>query len=233
MSDPVRRLKTYGRDLGSIPISRIPRELEKVCFICVNTYTSFRLNLGTGPISDAVAFAKCLKTFGHEVYFINNPHSRNFLKYLDAFFQATSNELVLYYVGQGTSSDSDEDEDVQKNEAFAFDDGIITNDELANHIAENKQGNCRVILVTDIGSPGSIWDIRGTECHGAQIPDNVLSISASPDTSCAKQTQVNRQEEGIFTYNLTKILKKNPMITPRELQAQMKPILRKYQQVFS
>ncbi|KAK8853757.1 hypothetical protein M9Y10_016300 [Tritrichomonas musculus] len=230
MSDPTRRLKEYGRDLGSIPISRIPKEMEKVCFICVNTYTSYRLNLGTGPINDAVSFAKCLKQYDYEIFFQNNPHSRNFLKYLDEFFKNTTNELVLYYVGHGTSLlDLDEDSDPTK-DAFIFDDGKIAQDTLVDHISQYKNPNQKLVLVNDSCYPGSIWDIK----DAGSFPPNIMSLCASADSQTAKlQTLVNAQEAGIFTHNMTKILKKNPSMTPRELQAQMKPILRKYQQTFS
>ena len=234
MSDPVRRLAEYGRDLGSIPISRLPKELERAAFICVNTYTSYRLNLGTGPMNDAVSFAKCLKAYGFEIFFMHNPHSRNFLKYLDAFFKNTQIELVLYYVGHGTSvTDTDGDENDRKDEAFVFDDGVIADDVLIDHLIDCKNPNNKLVLVTDACHSGTIWDIQAGSVHGRQLPDNIMSISAANDAQTAKQTMINSQEQGIFTYHLTKTLKKNPSMTPRELQASMKSALRKYQQSFS
>ncbi|OHT08161.1 Clan CD, family C14, metacaspase-like cysteine peptidase [Tritrichomonas foetus] len=234
MSDPVRRLKEYGRDLGTIPISRLPTEIEKAAFICVNTYTSYRLSLGTGPMNDAVSFAKCLKSSGYQIYFLHNPHSRNFLKYLDAFFKNTTYELVVYYVGHGTSvTDTDREESDRKDEAFVFDDGVIVDDVLIDHLIDNKNPDNKLILVTDACHSGSIWDIQGGNVHGRELPPNIMSISAANDAQTAKQTMINRQEQGIFTYNLTKTLKKNPSMTPRELQASMRTILRKYSQSFS
>jgi hypothetical protein len=103
MVDPVRQLKTYGRDVLGIPLCNLPSSLRKAAFLCVNTYTSYRLALGTGPIRDAVTLAKVLKNFGFEIFFLHNPHVRNFLKYLDVFFRVTSETFLLYYVGRGMS----------------------------------------------------------------------------------------------------------------------------------
>jgi hypothetical protein len=48
MANPVRQLKIYGRDIAGIPLPRIPPSFNKAAFLCINTYTSFRLALGAG-----------------------------------------------------------------------------------------------------------------------------------------------------------------------------------------
>lgn len=230
-TDAVRRLKTYGRDLSTIPLSRVPAEMEKACFICVNTYTSYRLNLGTGPLNDAVTFAKAMKNFGYQIYFLHNPHCRNFLNYLDKYFANTTQELVVYYVGHGTSvKDLDKDEADGYDEAFVFDDGNIIDDDLITHLIDNKHPDNEIVLVTDACHSGSIWDIQGGDIKGRKLPNRIMSISAANDKQTAKQTMINRAEQGIFTYNLSKILKKNPSITPPQLQSEMRKALRQYGQ---
>lgn len=233
-ADPIRRLKTYGRDLSSIPVSRLPQTCDKACFICVNTYTSYRLNLGTGPINDAVNIAKCVKPFGYEVYFVHNPHRRTFLQYLDKFFSATQKNLVFFYVGHGTyQTDKNGDEADGQDEAFVFDDGNITDDELVTHLIDNKNPNNVVTLITDACHSGTIWDLQGGDVKGRRLPDKVISISAASDSQTAKQTSINRAEQGIFTYNLTKTVKKNPCITPNELKTTLRKALRTYGQTFT
>ena len=39
------------------------------------------------------------------------------------------------------------------------------------------------------------------------MPSNVLSISAANDKQTAKQTVIDRKEQGIFTVNFGKVLK--------------------------
>jgi hypothetical protein len=64
MADPLRELKSFGRDVAGIPLARLPKSFKNVAFLCVNTYTSYRLNMGTGPITDALSFAECIKPLG-------------------------------------------------------------------------------------------------------------------------------------------------------------------------
>jgi hypothetical protein len=233
MGDPVRTLKSLGRDIASIPLSRLPTAIEKAAFLCVNSYTSYRLSLGTGPINDAVSFAKLMKQYGFEIYFMHNPHCRNFLKYLDAFFKATSKELVIYYVGHGTNvRDTSGDEADGQDEAFVFDDGFIVDDDLITHLSDNKNPDSEVVLVTDACHSGTIWDIQAGNVKGRQLPPGVISISAAADAQTAKQTMIDRVDQGVFTYNLCKTLKSEPYLTPNELAAKMKTILKKYQQTF-
>lgn len=234
MSDPVRRLKTLGHDISSMPVSRIPKDMGKICFICVNTYTSYRLNLGTGPVNDAVSLAKRVKACGYEVYFIHNPHSRNFLKYLDVFFQNTAEELIVYYVGHGTTvSDTNGDEEDGHDEAFVFDDGNIVDDVLIEHLIDCKHPDSKLILITDACHSGSIWDIQGGCVHGRELPKRIISLSAASDRQTAKQTMIDRQEQGIFTSNMTKLLKAEPELSPNALAPKMRAQLRKFGQTFT
>jgi hypothetical protein len=229
MSDPIRVLKTYGRDVGAIPFSRVPTAFPKAAFLCVNTYTSYRLNLGTGPINDAVSLAKVVKAYGFEIYFMHNPHARNFLKYLDLFFKATSGHLLVYYVGHGTSFS---ESGTHQEEAFIFDDGRIPEDELVDHLIELKNPTCEITLITDACHEGTIWDIQEGSVRGKQLPPNVISLSACNDPTIPKKSENERLEQGIFTYNLTKILKGVSEITPTELAPAMNTILRNHAQKF-
>jgi hypothetical protein len=141
-----RELKTFGRDLAAIPFSRVPTTMKNVAFLCANTYTSHRLNLGKGPINDGLSFAKCLKNYKYEICFILNPHCRNFLSYLDLFFKNADN-LVVFYGGDGTTVRDIDHEAGGQDEAFVFDDGTIRDDDLITHLIDNKKPGSHVILV--------------------------------------------------------------------------------------
>lgn len=231
-SDPIRKLKSYGHDLSAMAMSRIPKNIVRCGFICVNTYRSYRLNLGTGPINDAVSIAKALKTyFGFEVYFLHNPTSKTFLKYLDFMLQNTDDHLVFFYVGHGTTlKDTQGDENDGYDEAFVFDDGNIVDDVLIDHLIKNKREDNYITLITDACHSGSIWDIQGGNVHGRQLPQNIISIAAAADSQTSKQTMIDRLEQGVFTSNLAKCLKKQQDITPNQLKTAMKKILRSYGQ---
>jgi hypothetical protein len=105
--DLVRELKRAGHDLCQIPLARLPGSIDNAASLCVSSYQSYRSNLGTGPINDVVLFARCLKSFHFDIYFVHHSHAVNFLHYLDAFVVAVSKQLVIYYVGQGTKARTD------------------------------------------------------------------------------------------------------------------------------
>jgi hypothetical protein len=232
MADPIRDLKEVGRDLSAIPIARIPATIDKAAFLCVNTYTSYRLNLGTSPINDALLFARKLKKFGFMIYFVHNPHARNFLRYLDVFFRNVTGQLVLFYVGQGNGATA-EDGSPSTEEAFVFDDGPVYEEDLITHLIENKNDTSEVILVTDACHSGTIWDIQDGTVKGRELPPGVISISAATDEQSARQITIGRTEYGLFTHTLVKALKENPEITPEDLSAKMRGVIRSRGQNFS
>lgn len=233
MSDPVRQLKTYGRDLAGTHISRLPRNLSRCCFICVNSYRSYRQNIGVTPIQDAVSIAKCLKYFEYEVYFIHNPHCQYFMDYLNYFIAHTGQHLVIYYEGQGTTAE-DLDRTIQHayDDAFTFDDGSVDDEEFIDSLCSLKNPDCKVTLITDTCRANTMWNLTGTELKGRQIPPGVLTMSAVPTESTSKQMMALAQQQGIFTFNMTKELKLNPKITVNQLAAKMAPVMGEFAQEF-
>jgi hypothetical protein len=190
--------------------------------------------MGTGPIVGAISFAECLKSFGFEIYFMHNPHAETFLRYLDAFFKATTDQLVVYYVGHGTGIfDTDDTVSHRDDEAFVFDDGIIIEDDLLSHLTANKNPSNELILITDACHSGTIWDIQGQLEKGRELPPQIISISATSDTTVARQTVINRQDQGLFTANLTKALTSTPTLTPNDLAGRLKGTLTRYLQNFT
>lgn len=231
MDDPVRRLKMIGRDLNDIEIECIPDDLERVCFICVNTYTSYRLNLGVIPINDAVNWAKCMARYEYQVFFLHNPHSRNFLDYLDILFKKVTKHLVFYYVGHGISFECTLGYDESTyNKAMVFDDGSISDGQLIQDLISYKNPQSVITLITDSCRAGTIWDMQSHDLNGKTLPPNIMTISASSGTQTDRQTALLSEEHGVFTHNITKLLKLNPNLTPNELESKMKAILKAYKQ---
>jgi hypothetical protein len=234
MVDPIRELKSFGRDIASLAIARVPQNLDKAALLCVNTPTSFRKNLGKTPINDAVAVAKSLKEYGFDIFFICNPHARNFLKYLDALLRGTSGQLVVFYVGHAMATSDFEPGELQ-DKAFIFDDGAILDDEVVTHLIDNKNSSSEVILITDACLPGSIWDIQDGVVKGRELPPGVMSISAVSDGPSAKQRAVQPLEQSVFTSSLVKLLESEAALelTPEGLARELKPVLAKYSQTLS
>ena len=231
---PGRLLGLGCIDLKKLSVSSMPSTNDKIGFLAVNTYIGTRYSLGEGPMNDAVSMAKMLTRAGYKVYFIENAKKSNFLEWLRYFFKSTSNHLISYYVGHGTTTvDKTGDEADGKDEAFFFEDGILVDDILIETLIDNKHQESTLTLITDACHSGSVWDIQGGNVKGRQLPSNIISISAASDKQTAKQTMVDREEQGIFTSGIKKLQKFNTDITPNEIRTQLGNQLKKYQQTIN
>lgn len=225
-NDPIRRLETMGHDVAKIPVSRIP-STRKVALIVLNCYKSYRGNLGTAPINDSVTFGKLMKNFDFEIYILQTPHVKNFLPTIDKFLQNTTEQLVFYYAGQPLV-DLDETDGVDYN--FQFDDGNISQAELAQHIADNKNPSSQFVIMTTRAPMSSIFAFNDDGVvDGVQLPEKCLSICAVRDEKYAMtQTMTMANDEGIFTFTLCNVLKDVKDCTPNMLKDKMKKTIKTY-----
>ena len=233
--DPIRRLKEIARDLQAIPIEMV-RDMDKAFMICINTYKSFKLNLGSSPINDAFQLARIVKQAGYEVFFIHNPHAAIFLKYFDAFLQRTHGHLIFLYVGRGTSvEDLNGDELDGYDEALVFDDGNIIDDVLVTHLERCKNPDNILTLLTDASHKDTIWDMEEKAANGQPIPPRVRSLSAETKLATVTVTPeaCRRVEQGAFAQGLTRCLRGDPKASPNDMKAQMESILREAGQVYT
>lgn len=221
-----RKLASTGTDISKMSAYRLPEGLEKAALLCVNTYKGTRYDLGDGPANDGLTMAKLLKTYGFPIYYCLNPTKSKFLTFFNHFIKNTSQHLVFYYVGHGTyQTDTSGDETDRNDEAYVFSNGNIIDDDLLKNLS-NKNQDLKVTLVSDCCHSGTIWDL-GTAKDSAP---NSISIGAANDKQTAKQTVVDRLEQGMFTYNTKKLLTKEPELSPKELQTKIRTYLKKYAQ---
>lgn len=224
-------ITSIGKDITYTSMSEMPTGLKKVGFCIINTYEGTRISLGEGPMNDGYNMAKCLKRFGYDVYYVLNAKSKNFKQKFAYFLSQTVDELVVYYVGHGTNvRDLDGDEADGYDEAIVFVDGNVIDDELIEIIIKNKNAKNKTCLVSDCCHSGSIWDIQSGNYRNRVLPENLISLSASNDKQTAKQTVVERKEQGMFTYYMNKLLKTEPKLTPVQLKNKLTTTLRRYQQ---
>jgi hypothetical protein len=227
LEDYVARLGNVAIDLSKFTP---PPMIKRGLLACINDYTEQIKypELGAGPDNDGYNMLDIAKQMGYETYFIRNPKMQVFLKLLDAFLKATTEHLVIFYVGHGTNvKDLNGDEIDGLDEAMVFDDGFLVDDILIEHVVNYKNHDAYLTLLTDACHSGTIWDLQSEHKH---LPKNVISISAVSDNQTAKQTLINKIDEGIFTNKFRAIIKDNPLTNPLELHKLMRDDLKRYQQ---
>jgi hypothetical protein len=233
--DPIRRLKEIARDAQAIPLQCL-KEMNKVFLICINTYRSYQLNLGTAPLQDAFQFARIVKRYGYDIFYIHNPHAATFLDYFDQFLSLTGVHLLFLYVGRGTSvPDVSGDETDGLDEALVFDDGNIIDDDLITHLVRHKNQRSVLTLLTDARHPDAIWDMAEKAKNGQPVPPGVRSLSAELrlQTTTATIDAVIRVEKGAFVQALTQGLRQDGRATPSSLEALVTDSLKEVGQVYT
>ena len=215
---------------NNVKTTTLPSSPSKCALLAINSYKNTKYALGNGPLNDGYHIAKCLTSLGFDCYSLIDGKKNEFLKTLQHFIKSTTDKLVVYYIGHGVSvADKDGDEADGKDEAMFFTDGPLIDDILVEQL-QLKQERSKLVLVTDACHSGTIWDIQGGCIHGRVIPPNVMSISAANDKQTAKQTVIEKLEQGVFSYFLRKALRAKPTSNPVEVRNFMRGNLRKYQQ---
>jgi hypothetical protein len=217
-------------DPTTIEMRQIGR-LDRVCFLVVNTYVKEAYKLGPGPLNDSLTVGQNLHEFRYRICFVHNTTPAHFLKWLKFFLEHVTDSLFVFYTGHGASiKDRDGDEADGMDEVMVFDVGYVVDDELANYLRQY----CKVkhtVLLSDCCHSGSIWDID-PKPGKKPIPPNVLSISASLDSQTAKQTKMNKMDQGIFTFYFWKYFTEVDDVTPNQLGALVNKQIAKYTQMF-
>lgn len=202
------------------------------CFIICNSYTKPLYKLGVGPINDAITVAANHKFMGYKVYFLHNPPHSIFLKFLKEFLQKVNQYLTVYYTGHGAQvKDNSGDEADGYDEVVVFDDGVVVDDKLADYLKKYHNNYAHTVLLSDCCHSGTVWDIpENVQQAELEFPPNILSVSASKDNQTAKQTRIESNSQGIFTFNFFTVIRNNPYLTIGEVKNMIDPQLKKFNQ---
>lgn len=231
----LRQLKEIGCDVATTPLKLYTHPIPRVCFMCVNTYTSSEKALGVGPLNDSITVGANHRTMGYFVYYLHNPKPVVFMNYLKMFLKMTSECLTVYYTGHGSQvRDTSGDEADGYDEVMVFENGYVLDDDLAVALKENHNPTCRVLLLNDCCRSGTIWDIpEDMRKAEREFPENILSISASTDRQTSKQVSglgKIRSMQGLFTFHFFQLIRENPDVTPDAIVPILNKELRRFQQ---
>jgi hypothetical protein len=122
--------------------------------------------------------------------------------------------------------------------AMVFDRGYVLDDTLAEILCRVRvpcvqaNPNARTILMSDCCHSGTIWDIpHGDPAKLARFPKGCISLSAARDDQTAKQTSMDKRDQGIFTFYFWKFWNEDKTITPTGVAAKMAPVLTPFKQL--
>ena len=168
--DAERNLRATARDLLKTPLARVPRQMERVCLILLNTNRSYRLNCGNAPILRAVKVAELFHGFGYETFFMMNPHHAMFDEYFSLVLQRTSEHVFFANIGQGGGESGTES-------TIVFDDEALEDVEFSQLVNQNSPASLRVTLFSDFSYEGSIFERKDAFDH------HVVAITCVADDS--------------------------------------------------
>jgi hypothetical protein len=234
--NPIRRLKEIARDAQQIPLEVFRQRMERVFLISINTYTSYDMNIGSGPFEDAFQLARIIKLNGFEIFYIHNPHAATFLNYFDKFLSLTTNHLIFLYVGRGTSvADLNGDESDGYDEALVYDDANIIDDVLVTHLVNHKNPENIITLLTDARHKDVIWNMHEKAEDGRPIPPGVRSLSAERRFQTMTKTldEDVRVEKGAFVHAITEALRNDVKATPRSIEQLVTDRMREVGQAYT
>lgn len=196
--------------------------LNKVCFVLINSLQIENKSYEVGPLNDG--YLICLQHYrlGFKVFYLFNPESIQYLKFLEFFMMFTKIELTVFYSGPDLSSFGVE--------GIEFSNGSLTKDSIGKIIAHNCSGNARILFITDCRGGGSVFDINSCNHQKNAKPSNMISFYVNKSES--PESKESLLSHGIFTYYFCKIISKNPEITPDKLVDMMNPSLSRFNEVF-
>ena len=238
LEDATECMNKLGHCMNNVDIKTVEARIKdginkKICFIVVNTYTKPSYQLGVGPMNDAVTVAMNHKKFGYTILYLHNSTPTIFKKWLKFLLENTQNDLTIFYTGHGcTISDKTGDESDGYDEVMLFDSGYVVDDELAQYLTKYAHGQ-RIVLLSDCCHSGSMWDIQSMQKASKEIWPNIISISSAKDDQTAKQTKIDKKDQGIFSYYFWELISDNPELSAKEMEAKINPLIGRFTQHFA
>lgn len=213
-----------GMCLNNKTSANIPSgDLDKVCFILINTYEGEDRDLGVGPLNDGYLFGLKHHRLGFKVFYLYNPKSTNYTLFLGYFMQNTEKILTVFYSGGDSAN--------YGIHGIDFIDGTLHEGVIGNVISHNCNNKSRVIFITDSYNGGSVFDIHSVNLENNKTPTNLISFSIKKEErSLSKEI---KRSQGIFTYYYCKIISDCPDVTPDQLVENINPSILRFNQFLS
>ena len=169
------RIGVYLNDKKPTMISK--ENLDKVCFMTINTYNRKTYKLGSGPINDGYMIAMNHYRRGYQIYFLHNPSRLQFMSFTSFFLRNTKTALTIFYEGRSTTLVGNGDEVIKgKSEAIVFDLNYLKDHEMGELLSRNAKTECKVVLLSNCCGGPAIWCLDSNNFQNIELPPNIISI---------------------------------------------------------
>jgi hypothetical protein len=209
-----------------------PAPTGNVCLIICDSFAPQNAPERVGPLHDCATVANFLRRIDFSLYFLSNPTRQKFVEALKYFFAAQTTTTLIYYNGIAASVPAGPNPDDGRDEVVTVGGENIADDKLADILSKSgKPPNSRVIIVSESCHTGYSWNLCGTTFNGYTLPKGVLSIANRRNGSRDEDmTSEGRDDAGIFTFYLFRLLNDSEGITVKELEARLNGYLSRFSQ---
>ncbi|KAK8896820.1 hypothetical protein M9Y10_014741 [Tritrichomonas musculus] len=217
----VHSFQRIGKCLNEENVANIPTDnLSKVCLILINNYEHDKHDPKIGAMNDGYLIGLYHHRLGFKVFYLYNCESSKYPECLEFFLKYTLGQLTVFYSGRDTIKNG--------SHGIEFKDNSISCNEFGRLIADNYNGRCKAVFISDCTSGGSVFDIKTVQNSSA--PSKVLSFYVNKTTD--PDSKEGRRSHGIFTYYWCKILYECPNITPKRLNERMDASVKRFNENF-
>ena len=208
------------KDPSCIPIG----ELNRVCFILVNTYEDTDDDLGVGPLNDGYLVGLNHHRLECKVFYLYDPKSSEFLTFLAYFLKNVTQALTVYYSGGDTIATS-------PNHGIKFIDESIPSNQISSLVAKECNPKIRVMFLTDCRTGDTVFDATAMKSEVSSDTLSIVSFSANKD-KVPKDNKDMKRSHGIFTYYFCNVTSEAPNMSPNRLKERIDPYLLRFNETF-
>lgn len=215
ISGLLRTLNKFTICLNSRTIENIMYyNLSRVCFILINSYENENHDLGIGPLNDGIHIGLYYHRLHYKVFYLYNPHSDQFINYLEFFLKNTTKALTVFYSGYDSAN--------SRIHEINFKNGQLSSNVVEKSISENYNGKSKVILITNSFNGGSVFDIHSINHFNNNKSSDIISFWVK------KEKNETKKSHGIFIYYFCKIINDSPNISPKDLAEKINPSINSF-----
>ena len=222
ISGLLKTLNEFAISLNDKAIKNMPlSELDKVCFILINTYENENENFGIGPLNDAIHICLHYRRLHYRVFYLYNPRSSQFISFLEYFLKNTINNLTVFYSGYDSSNKNIHD--------IKFPNGHLPSKDIKKSIMQNCNGKAKITFITNSFNGGSVFDITSiNNSNNQQTKNDIISFWVEKDQS----NHNSKKSHGTFIYYLCKFINGSNNFSPKDLVDKINPSLSRFSEVF-